>query len=350
MDAQWRVAARLWKLSVVSLGLLVALTACTSVSLLQDLHTGSIAYDAATTSTVVFGGEDCSQGIGNANGGCQARRDTWIWNGHAWAQPRLATKPPARAGASMAYDATRQQVVLFGGEDCSRTPCRILNDTWTWDGQAWVEQYPQHSPPARQGASLAYDAARRQVVLFGGNAGIDALADTWVWDGQQWTEQAPPSSPPARFRAKMAYDGVQQRVVLFGGMELGQPGPPQSLHDTWTWDGRSWTQAMDGTMPLRVNILAMMAEMTADEGRGTILLVGTVDCTTGISPCGGNGTWVWDGTTWVEQQTATTPTAALAGMTYDGTRQTVVLFGGPGCSAMSCNGWAWDGHTWNKFG
>ena len=65
----------------------------------------------------------------------------------------------------MAYDAATGTVVLFGGDGSA--PAR-LGGTWTWDGTTWTKQHPATSPPARSGASMAYDAATGTVVLFGG--------------------------------------------------------------------------------------------------------------------------------------------------------------------------------------
>ena len=79
---------------------------------------------------------------------------------------------------------------------------------------------------------MAYDAATRNVVLFGGTARHGALGDTWTWDGSTWTKQAPKTSPPARFGASMAYDAATGNVVLFGGLNGAGVRP---LNDTWTW-------------------------------------------------------------------------------------------------------------------
>ena len=54
-----------------------------------------------------------------------------------------AGQPPARTGAAMAYDATDGTVVLYGGQDRSRT----LNDTWIWGGSGWSQAHPVTSPP-----------------------------------------------------------------------------------------------------------------------------------------------------------------------------------------------------------
>src|SRR5436190_1054795 len=77
----------------------------------------------------------------------------------------VSQAPPAREGMGMAYDAARSETVLFGGIDASGT---LLGDTWTWDGRAWTQEHPAASPPARYAMGMAYDAARGEVVLFGG--------------------------------------------------------------------------------------------------------------------------------------------------------------------------------------
>jgi hypothetical protein len=53
----------------------------------------------------------------------------------------------ARDQHAMAYDAARGQVVLFGGVGYSGT----LNDTWVWDGTNWVEKTRPH---VLQGATV----------------------------------------------------------------------------------------------------------------------------------------------------------------------------------------------------
>ena len=72
--------------------------------------------------------------------------------------------PTARSRHAVAYDAARGQVVLFGGSGGSG----FLNETWVWDGTAWVQKFPATKPSGRNDFAMAYDAARGQVVLFGG--------------------------------------------------------------------------------------------------------------------------------------------------------------------------------------
>jgi len=66
----------------------------------------------------------------------------------------------------MVYDAARQRVVLFGGED----NLAVFADTWEWDGTNWIQRSPATSPPTSRGSAMAYDLARQRIVKFGGTS------------------------------------------------------------------------------------------------------------------------------------------------------------------------------------
>lgn len=88
------------------------------------------------------------------------------------------TKPSARYGPRMAYDAAPGQIVIFGGYDGSN----YLNETWTWNGITWTELSPATSPGARRELSgFTYDAAHGQLFAFGGETCCSAYGDTWVF-------------------------------------------------------------------------------------------------------------------------------------------------------------------------
>nr|MDA8292961.1 hypothetical protein [Actinomycetota bacterium] len=72
-----------------------------------------------------------------------------------WTKQSPTTSPSARSFASMAYDPATGTMVLFGGDGSSG----LLADTWTWNGTTWTKQSPTTSPSARYGASMAYDPA-----------------------------------------------------------------------------------------------------------------------------------------------------------------------------------------------
>jgi hypothetical protein len=69
----------------------------------------------------------------------------------------------------MAFDPATGDLVLFGGYDGS-----YRNDTWTYDGTTWTQQFPATSPP-RSLASMAFGPASRGLVLFLENG------DTWTY-------------------------------------------------------------------------------------------------------------------------------------------------------------------------
>jgi hypothetical protein len=266
-------------------------------------------------------------GQGSTN---NALGDTWTWNGTTWTQLSPATSPPARSSATMAYDPSSGQVVLFGGAGNSG----LLGDTWTWNGTTWTQQTPATSPPARFSATMAYDANSGQVVLFGGqgDGGLDSLGDTWTWNGTTWTQQTAATSPPPRAVAAMTYDANSGQVLLFGGNGNGVDLP--FLNDTWTWNGTTWTQLSPATSPP----LTGQAMMAYDANSGQIVLFGGVN-DEGLNVLG--DTWTWNGTTWTQQTPVTSPEARFsAAMAYDPSSGLVVLFGGEGTSSILGDTWA----------
>ena len=80
-----------------------------------------------------------------------------------------------------------------------------------------LNRHPSSKPPGRVGANLTYDAAARTVLLFGGSNGPQSLNDTWTWDGSVWHQEKPGTRPPARQGASIAYDESMRVSVLFGG-------------------------------------------------------------------------------------------------------------------------------------
>ena len=90
---------------------------------------------------------------------------------------------------------------------------------------------------------MAYDSARRHLVLFGGspNGGYTALDDTWIWDGSNWSAMTPLARPAGRRDAAMAYDPVLRQVLLFGGIPTGYG---VELADSWLWVGGADTSPL----------------------------------------------------------------------------------------------------------
>jgi len=90
------------------------------------------------------------------------------------------------------------------------------------------------APSPRYSFALAYDESRQRLVLFGGFISGTYLGDTWEWDGQMW-QQVSASGPSARAGHKLVFDSKRKTVLLYGGFV--DAGPTTEL---WEWDGSAW--------------------------------------------------------------------------------------------------------------
>jgi hypothetical protein len=295
----------------------------------------AMVYDSALHRAVLFGGYDFARD-----------NDTWVWDGTAWTEKthKTANTPDARSEQGMAYDEARQNVVIFGGWGASSGATGPLGDTWTWDGTNWVDAGTlTPAPRARWHHGMAYDRERQVVVLFGGLDDSTPVAllkqDTWIWDGGSWADVTPTGSKPSpREQFAMAYDSARKQVVLFGGYDFSY------RQDTWVWDGAAWTDVTpSGSKPST----RQYPVMAFDEARGRMVLFGGLDGTRAILQ---QDTWEWDGASWVDKTpTGTNPAPRQGGgLAYDRTRQRVVLFGGVAANNTPLNDlWEWDGTSWS---
>jgi hypothetical protein len=226
---------------------------------------------------------------------------------------------------SMAFDAARQQVVYFGGP--------LGDQTWTWNGITWTKRSPLHSPPPRSGHAMAYDAARQRVILFGGGSAL-ALADTWSWDGTDWTMVDPGTGPGKRFNHAMAYDRVRQEIVMFGGVDENLNFYP----DTWAWNGTQWIlRQSSGGPPVRSDF-----GMVFDPVNAEVVL--------GPGYEGQTDTWGWNGSVWIKKFPAHNPPAAanhFKQMAYDEKLQRTLMLVDNYPSAPQT--WVWDGMDWTQL-
>ncbi len=279
----------------------------------------AMVYDPAMGATLLYGGNTYSTLFG----------DTWAFSkSTGWKQLSPAVSPPPLQGASMAYDPTTETVVLFGGnfDHIAGSGWTDSNQTWTWDGATWTQQFPPVSPPARSwnaANGMVFDNQVGKIVLFGGyGAGFIIMNDTWEWDGatKTWTQQFPATSPSPR-TTTLAYDEITKQVVFFGGWTNGI-----AYGDTWTYNGVNWVQRQPLTSP----------PTRADNGLAFDPVLKSVVLFGGLAgaceDCGQgrlNDTWLWNGSNWSQVQTSTSPQPSSGvAFTFDGTTKAMVLFGG----------------------
>jgi cysteine-rich repeat protein len=247
------------------------------------------------------------------------------WTAGAWATVTFGILPQSSEAAA-AYDPARGRAVFM---------FENFDTAWETDGQFWSESAAIKGFALRGGFMMAYDAARREAILFGGR-GVDDFGDTWAWANGAWTLHS--TVGPARSNAGMAFDGTH--VVLFGG----QIGSQQDLlDDTWSWDGTTWTQITTTTQPSP----RAQPAVAYDPGRGRVVLFGGRDAVQGAR----NDLWEWNGSAWTEVLTTNRPQPRLgASLAWDPARRRLVLFGGRTSSAFDLDDtWELDGSTWTQL-
>lgn len=156
-------------------------------------------------------------------------------------------------------------------------------------------------PSVRHSYGLAYHEAKGVTVLFGG-AHTDQMQQdtTYIWDGSNWQNITSQFGPTPR-QAVIAYDKKRERIVLFGGNT--SKANTNFLNDTWELFFKE------------------------DEQR-----------------------WVWEEILQHDPSRADRPSPRnFFGMTYDGNRQKIVLFGGLGENGQNDDLWEWDGNKWQSI-
>lgn len=159
----------------------------------------------------------------------------------------------------------------------------------------------------------------------------------------QWTETSPATSPAPRAGHGMAYDLSTNATLLFGGDTFA--GLNGMTNETWRYDGSTWTQLATTTSPHATQGI----ELVYDASRSVFVFYGG-------SPGGFIGgaavdrTWEFDGVDWTERFPATTPGGLTHyAMSYDLVRGVSVLYGGQPSTLLVGNTddtWEWDGTDW----
>jgi hypothetical protein len=165
------------------------------------------------------------------------------------------SRPSPRAGAMMALDRSRSELVLFGGYGIPPNGgiAQDLDDTWVFSWKnGWQGPYrPPLRPPARDDGAMTFVFQEDHVVLFGGHAPTFTAtngfaSDTWSWHGdtRTWVQLtfSTGDAPYPRYGARMTGFEISGNL-LFGGFGdvIGFGSGFQYLADTEFYNGRSWS-------------------------------------------------------------------------------------------------------------
>jgi hypothetical protein len=267
--------------------------------------------------------------------------------------------PAGRDAPSMVLDPRDATLVMFGGVNTTGP----LDDSWTYDPKAniWTDLKPSGPvPAARWGHALAFDAATRRVILFGGYDGTTYHNDTWAYDpgANTWTDLKPSGSvPDARAGCRMVYDPSARRLILFGGGSGGEyerEPLTTTFDDTWSYDAaaNTWTKLMPaGQSPPAREAHAMAYDPSIQK----VVLFGGRNYDADVDY---NDTWAFDPSSdsWMELKpsSALPPERCSFSMTYDPSSDRLVLFGGLHRAAASqhlSDIWGYDAvaNTWTEL-
>jgi N-acetylneuraminic acid mutarotase len=309
-----------------------------------------------------------------------ATREVWELNTATttWVDRSAPSNSPGpRSSHAMAADPVTGKVYVFGGQDDTGT---ARDDLWEWNGAKWVECLADVKPPARYDTGLAYDPARKSLILFGGSSGTytyygttDVLADTWEWNTgtRKWTQLFPTLSPSQRSGHGMVTDSARKRIILYAGYDssgniivyppyyypdAGAYSDP-SKTDVWEWDGASgtWTNRTP-TLLVSMPTGGSYPIMVFDDGREKLALFDALSnyYGYGYGSSAAGDFWEWDpvGGAWSQKVTGEALGQGLydALVSYDSIRRRVVLLGRPAMtdSTASMSTWELDtsGPTW----
>ena len=348
-----------------------------------------------TKGTVFFTGGACA--------GVSSLEVSEEWDGNQW-NPVIGLKINVGRvyGPAMAFDLSREQTLLFGGNPVIGGNPR--NEMWTFSAGAWNQIVdPNLIPPAREFHVFRSDPNTNAIWMFGGIDPYTTYADLWKYQFGKWQRAAVTNTPapqfcgsptgaidvdrkklvivcadstlseydfndwkpvtglkkapPARNFSSLAYDENLKKTVLFGGFITDY------IDQTWVWDGTAWTQ-IDRDLPPPRSLAAMWYDPHLKK---TVIFGGQGRPSSQERVTRFNDMWSFDGTRWTEIKPATVPPARYgAQVAVNPTTGNVLLFGGLRVDTVEVPGtngdpatttqvqvyaddfWEWDGTNWKQ--
>ncbi len=294
---------------------------------------GALAVFAVAAAVALLTSEEPAPGPGEHESAAASPALETVWG---WERRDVPGPPPRRRAQETAvWDAARREVVLFGGLDGDR----LCGQTWTWDGAQWRAREVTDGPAPRYSHAMAYDAARERVLLLGGSTGRASEPPVlWEWDGAAWSKRPLEGGPGVLAHHAMAYDPSRRVLWVVGGTAEGRTQPEV----LWSLDPVSgaWTRHDASPAPKGRRLPAV----TFDPIRGRLIVFGGDDPDRCL-----DDVWEWDGARWHAFPDAAGPSPRRgAVMLFDGERA-LLLGGDDSDGAVLDDLWAWDGARWREL-
>ena len=295
--------------------------ACAPAAAPGERWQAQLGFDYADNETVLFAGFNNSAGT---------LSDTWNYSAGTWTKLSPTTSAYGRWGGAMAFDTADNYLLLWGGGYVYNTP---VDGVWEFSSGNWSEVAPGTGPPPVRGESMAFDPVDGYVVLFGGySSATGYMGQTWFYNSGAWVQASltPGEQPPAREFASMTWDAAHGYLLLFGG-----EGHSGIMNDTWGYVHGAWTELCVGYTLKCAPAERLGAGLAYDPADASPILFG------GDSFSILNDTWAWNGSAW-NQEVALTHAPSVRyffGMTLDVADNEIVLFGGSNGSGALDDTW-----------
>lgn len=296
--------------------------------------------------------------------------DTWQFDGTTWT--RLQEDGPHLTSPEMAYDASRDQLILVGINSETKA------EMYLWTGTTWQKQTPSVMPNCVQNGQLVYQTQTQKIIQIGGRCS-GAFDGVFEWDGSNWIKTSFTGTPGIAELVAAAYDEVRHEVILFGGIDfaersltygyrdgnwsargdLVEPGPRSLLvfeafpsmnetllfggqnerieyNDLWQYANGRWLFSAAPDRPATCG--SPVGALDANRGRLVVL-------------CQDSSTFEFDGTKWYSFSNLKDKPAArrFSAMVYDEQNKNVLLFGGYDGSNYLRDAWTWNGTVWTHL-
>ena len=260
-------------------------------------------------------------------------------------QPPATMDPRWKSG--MAWDAFHQSMFVYGGEATSPNGAYYVGDQWSFDERSWAfvtQSMTAPGPWPRRSPNVAYDAARRVIIVHSGDSSDGPIAEafSWHWNGTRWAQVGNANQgyvTGGLAGGTISCDDRRASCVLFGGNTRITTVLTNNSYDydgQIGWKGPTTTPAFAPTNPpgARWQLCGM-----GDTTRNVHTVFGGADAMGTLLA----ETWTLDWQSWMREGVASPSPRGWAGCSFDaGLRGgTGVLYGGQtGATATSNELWA----------
>ena len=179
----------------------------------------AVAHDSGHSRAYVHGGYD-------ASGTVQDTLWSYSYGANSWT---VLPAGPARADAVLIYDATGDDLYLFGGS----TGSGQAGDVWRYDAPTagWSVLATGAGPTPRHGHVGGWNAADRELTIFGGATATGNSGELWRLDVDTGVWDLGANAPAARTDAAAVWDNTRNGLLVHGGTQSGAP-----LSDAWLYE------------------------------------------------------------------------------------------------------------------